>query len=133
VVTGVFDLEHWIYWVGPALGTIIAVVFYQFIKILEYEVANPGQDDNEKDLEVKVMRERSASPDLEMGIGNAGNGGGGAASIGGHGGGGAASIGGHGGGASIGGVSAHTIKDVMERKAKKWEGQGFGGRGADTY
>jgi aquaporin related protein len=125
VITGIFDLEHWIYWIGPALGAIIAVVFYQFIKILEYEVANPGQDDNDKDLEVKVMRERSSSPDLEMGIGNTGN----AA----NGGGGAASIGGHGGGASIGGVSAHTLKEVMERKAKKWEGQGFGGRGADTY
>ncbi|KAF2622959.1 aquaporin-like protein, partial [Macroventuria anomochaeta] len=29
VVTGVFDVEHWIYWVGPGLGAIIAVVFYK--------------------------------------------------------------------------------------------------------
>ncbi|TVY92793.1 Aquaporin [Lachnellula willkommii] len=49
VVTGTFDAEHWIYWVGPFIGTCIAVFFYKFIKMLEYELANPGQDDdNEK-------------------------------------------------------------------------------------
>jgi aquaporin related protein len=30
--------------VGPIIGSLIAVVFYKFIKILEYEVANPGAD-----------------------------------------------------------------------------------------
>lgn len=29
-----------IYWVGPGAGAIIAVVFYKFIKMLEYEIAN---------------------------------------------------------------------------------------------
>jgi aquaporin related protein len=29
---------------GPALGAIAAFLFYRFIKILEYEMANPGQD-----------------------------------------------------------------------------------------
>ncbi|KAF1832583.1 aquaporin-like protein [Decorospora gaudefroyi] len=68
VVTGVFDIEHWIYWVGPAAGAIIAVVFYKFIKILEYEVANPGQDDDDKDQEVKEEMEKkewSVEPDVE--------------------------------------------------------------------
>jgi len=31
--------------VGPATGAIAAVLFYNFIKILEYEMANPGQDE----------------------------------------------------------------------------------------
>ncbi|KAF9878744.1 mip family channel protein [Colletotrichum karsti] len=44
VITATFDQEHWIYWVGPALGALIAVVFYKFIKTLEYEMANPGAD-----------------------------------------------------------------------------------------
>lgn len=36
---------------GPALGAILAVGFYRFIKILEYEMANPGQDaKSEEDL-----------------------------------------------------------------------------------
>lgn len=44
VVTRTFDREHWIYWVGPGIGALMAVLFYKFIKMLEYEVANPGQD-----------------------------------------------------------------------------------------
>lgn len=57
VITGIFDKEHWIYWAGPAIGAILAVVFYKFIKMLEYEVANPGQDDDDKDAEVKEKEE----------------------------------------------------------------------------
>ena len=33
-----------IYWVGPILGSLLASGFYVFIKLLEYESANPGQD-----------------------------------------------------------------------------------------
>jgi hypothetical protein len=44
VILQSFDGYHWIYWVGPCLGSLLAVVFYRFIKILEYETANPGQD-----------------------------------------------------------------------------------------
>lgn len=40
VITLTFDQEHWIYWVGPMIGSILAVVFYKFIKTLEYEVRN---------------------------------------------------------------------------------------------
>lgn len=61
-VTGTFDKEHWIYCqsshnifevgcliiqglgLGPFIGALIAVFFYKFIKMLEYEMANPGQD-----------------------------------------------------------------------------------------
>lgn len=34
---------------GPAIGAVAAVLFYKFIKILEYEVANPGQDHASED------------------------------------------------------------------------------------
>ncbi|CAN9259724.1 unnamed protein product [Alternaria alternata] len=44
VVNLEFAPYHWIYWLGPILGSIIAAGFYKFIKILEYETANPGQD-----------------------------------------------------------------------------------------
>lgn len=46
VVLGHFDGYHWIYWVGPLLGALIAVLFYRLIKLLEYETANPGADDD---------------------------------------------------------------------------------------
>lgn len=38
VVTATFDPEHWIYWLGPFIGALIAWMFYRFIKALEYEV-----------------------------------------------------------------------------------------------
>jgi aquaporin related protein len=44
VVTGKFDNTHWVYWIGPFLGAVLAVLFYRFIKMLEYETANPGAD-----------------------------------------------------------------------------------------
>ncbi|KAF2847799.1 aquaporin-like protein [Plenodomus tracheiphilus IPT5] len=44
VVNHQFHDYHWIYWLGPILGAIVAAGFYKFIKILEYETANPGQD-----------------------------------------------------------------------------------------
>ena len=44
IVTNQYDTEHWIYWVGPGIGSLLAIGFYKFIKMLEYEMANPGQD-----------------------------------------------------------------------------------------
>ncbi|KAI4287841.1 MAG: hypothetical protein L6R35_002901 [Caloplaca aegaea] len=43
--------QRQIYWLGPALGALLASGFYKFIKILEYETANPGQDFNEQEQE----------------------------------------------------------------------------------
>jgi aquaporin related protein len=36
-----FSSNHWIYWVGPFIGTLLAVFFYYLMKILEYEVRTP--------------------------------------------------------------------------------------------
>ncbi|KAH9863767.1 hypothetical protein J1614_009699 [Plenodomus biglobosus] len=71
VVTGIWDKEHWIYWIGPGAGAMFAVAFYQFIKILEYEVANPGQDDDDKDQEVKqeVAQKEGLDPESLTPIG----------------------------------------------------------------
>jgi len=61
VVLHEFPHAHWIYWVGPALGACLAVGFYGFIKTLEYETANPGQDFNDKEAEVFTPDDDAAS------------------------------------------------------------------------
>lgn len=47
VVVGSFYSYHWIYWVGPILGALLASAFYMFIKALEYETVNLEQDPRE--------------------------------------------------------------------------------------
>jgi aquaporin rerated protein, other eukaryote len=44
VILGKFNGYHWIYWVGPVLGALLASGFYLFIKALEYETVNPESD-----------------------------------------------------------------------------------------
>ncbi|GAB7351743.1 hypothetical protein MBLNU459_g2326t1 [Dothideomycetes sp. NU459] len=56
VVDRNFEGYHWIYWVGPVLGSLVAAGFYKFIKVLEYETANPGQD---MDHAAKVERKKN--------------------------------------------------------------------------
>ncbi|KAK7723773.1 putative aquaporin-5 [Diaporthe eres] len=69
VVTATFDPEHWIYWLGPFLGALIAWLFYRFIKALEYEMVNPGADGDplndptknpEKAAEIKIARQKTS-------------------------------------------------------------------------
>ncbi|KAK6210856.1 hypothetical protein LQW54_005731 [Pestalotiopsis sp. IQ-011] len=69
-VTATYEAEHWIYWIGPIMGALLAVVFYRFIKTLEYEMANPGADGDvandptvnpEKRAEIMSLRKRSMS------------------------------------------------------------------------
>ncbi|KAK7403879.1 Aquaporin-1 [Neonectria punicea] len=50
VITG-FTNYHWIYWLGPFMGSGLAFVVYTTFKWLEYQTANPGQDGDGVDLE----------------------------------------------------------------------------------
>ncbi|KAG8947460.1 Aquaporin-4 [Tulasnella sp. 424] len=43
VVTS-FGTDHWIYWLGPFLGSILATFFYSLLKHVKYWTINPGQD-----------------------------------------------------------------------------------------
>lgn len=43
------------------LGALVAVGFYRFVKVLEYETANPGADFNEKEAEVFEFDEDNAA------------------------------------------------------------------------
>jgi aquaporin related protein len=62
VVTQSFNSYHWIYWVGPVLGAIVASLFYMFIKALEYETVNLVQDPKAA-LGEKFDRTKKERPD----------------------------------------------------------------------
>ncbi|KAL2850691.1 aquaporin-like protein [Aspergillus pseudoustus] len=47
VINRTFPGYHWIYWVGPLLGSLLACGFYYFLRMFSYESVNPGQDFNE--------------------------------------------------------------------------------------
>ncbi|KAH9850301.1 aquaporin-like protein [Lenzites betulinus] len=44
VVTGFPYDSHWVYWLGPFLGSLLASAFYAFLKHVKYWRFNPGQD-----------------------------------------------------------------------------------------
>lgn len=46
---------------GPFLGSLVAVGFYHFVKTLEYETANPGQDFNEHEHEAFEFDEENTA------------------------------------------------------------------------
>ncbi|KNG88879.1 aquaporin [Aspergillus nomiae NRRL 13137] len=47
VINRSFPGYHWIYWVGPLLGSLLACGFFGLLRMMEYQTANPGQDYNE--------------------------------------------------------------------------------------
>ncbi|KAK6431549.1 hypothetical protein LTR95_012287 [Oleoguttula sp. CCFEE 5521] len=47
-----FTTYHWIYWFGPFLGALVAAGFYHFLKFMNYEDANPGQDSAGQDEDI---------------------------------------------------------------------------------
>lgn len=47
VITRDFPTYHWIYWLGPCLGSVAATGFYKLLLLLEYKTANPGQDSDD--------------------------------------------------------------------------------------
>ncbi|GAA5821933.1 hypothetical protein JCM11251_004784 [Rhodosporidiobolus azoricus] len=54
VVLVSFEGYHWIYWLGPALGSTIAAGFYKFVKWLEYETVLGPEDDSGTATDLKA-------------------------------------------------------------------------------
>lgn len=66
VVLRQFYHYHWIYWIGPLLGSLLASGFYMFIKMLEYETANPGQDLDDKEAQVFNPEVSTERPNVSL-------------------------------------------------------------------
>ena len=58
VVAGDFPSYHWIYWLGPTFGALLATGFYYLLKTIGYWRINPGQDTQDVS--------QSALPDLHL-------------------------------------------------------------------
>merc|ERR1711862_402660 len=69
VVSG-FQGYDWIFYVGPLLGSLLAVGLYKLLKVLVYETANPGQDFDELETAMFIRdpnaRTRSRSFDHQL-------------------------------------------------------------------
>lgn len=44
IVQGIFPAYHWIYWVGPGLGSFLATGFYLLVRKLESWTISPDQN-----------------------------------------------------------------------------------------
>jgi hypothetical protein len=55
-----FPGYHWIYWVGPALGSLLAAFVYHILEAFGWKTANPGQDYD--DLEAQGLDPSNKAP-----------------------------------------------------------------------
>ncbi|WVQ95968.1 hypothetical protein IAU59_003067 [Kwoniella sp. CBS 9459] len=66
-----FQSYHWIYWLGPTLGALLATAFYVFLKQVHYWRITPGQDstDVSESPSVQPVTSRASrnSPDRTQG------------------------------------------------------------------
>lgn len=82
VVSRSFHSYHWIYWVGPSLGALLASGFYMFVKALEYETVNLVDDpkaalgdkfNKTKTIDDKTILESPTSAHAHRGSGTSGD------------------------------------------------------------
>jgi aquaporin related protein len=61
-VTGFKDSHHWVYWVGPYLGSLLATGFFIILKRVPYTVLAAGQDssDSEKSPRLWIRASQTA-------------------------------------------------------------------------
>lgn len=52
---------HWIYWLGPVLGSLLSYVVYAALKWLEYQSANPNQDADDAEKSIPTASSRSTA------------------------------------------------------------------------
>ncbi|GAA5952795.1 hypothetical protein JCM3765_002966, partial [Sporobolomyces pararoseus] len=71
VVLHSFENYHWIYWLGPLMGSTLAAGFYRFIKWLEFETVLGPEDDGESAK--KKLSQQLAAPAQNL-LGESGTG-----------------------------------------------------------
>jgi aquaporin rerated protein, other eukaryote len=63
VVNRSFPHYHWIYWLGPVLGALLAAAFYHLLEAFGWRTANPGQDYNDVEASLPDLSEKAQQSD----------------------------------------------------------------------
>jgi hypothetical protein len=68
VILGSFTTYHWIYWIGPATGSLLAVSFYLLIRKLEYWTVIPDVDHYETKIghDITIVKGRAQTRRSEI-------------------------------------------------------------------
>ncbi|KAK0549872.1 hypothetical protein OC845_002940 [Tilletia horrida] len=58
VVSGVFPKEHWIYWIAPLLGGVLALIYFEVLKTLKYNSVVLDQDSDKETVGLRPVHVR---------------------------------------------------------------------------
>jgi len=64
VINRSFPGYHWIYWVGPALGSLLAAFFYHTLEAFDWKTANPGQDYDDLEAQASDPSKKTPRPNV---------------------------------------------------------------------
>jgi Major intrinsic protein len=64
VVAGSFPGYHWIYWVGPFLGALLASSLWYLFETLGWKTVNPGQDYDDLETQAVDPKMRTLRPNV---------------------------------------------------------------------
>ncbi|KAI1608837.1 aquaporin rerated protein [Exophiala viscosa] len=67
VVNHSFPGYHWIYWVGPLLGSLLAAFFYYLLEAFDWRSANPGQDFDDLETQMITPEKKTDRPNVAHG------------------------------------------------------------------
>ncbi|KIW15814.1 hypothetical protein PV08_05864 [Exophiala spinifera] len=66
VVTHSFPGYHWIYWLGPFLGSLVAAGFFYLLEAFDWTTANPGQDFDDLEVQMMTPSKKTSRPNIAL-------------------------------------------------------------------
>jgi len=64
VVTHNFPGYHWIYWLGPCMGSLLSAGFFILLEAFDWKSANPGQDYDDLETQIICPSKTTARPNV---------------------------------------------------------------------